>query len=55
MINLKKTKFANLGPDQINELKNLEEKLEVTLIAYDHFAPEEQPLQEDNSNSINPS
>lgn len=55
MSNLDKTKFANLSPEEINELKNLEEKLEVTLLAYDHFAIQEQPHQENNSNIINPS
>ncbi|WP_274310558.1 hypothetical protein [Solibacillus daqui] len=50
-----KTKFANLGPEQLNELKSLEEKLGVTLLAYDHFATEEQSEEENNSNTINPS
>lgn len=55
MIHLDKLKFANLGPEQINELKNLEEKLEVTLIAYDHFVIEKQSLEGNNSDLINPS
>ncbi|MER1985947.1 MAG: uroporphyrinogen-III decarboxylase [Solibacillus sp.] len=50
-----KTKFANLEPEQLKELKNLEEKLEVTLLAYDHFATEEQSQQENSSDVINPS
>lgn len=50
-----KTKFANLGPEQINEIKNLEEKLEVTLIAYDHFATQGRPQQDNNPTPINPS
>ena len=55
MSNLEKTTFANLSPEEISELKNLEEKLEVTLLAYDHFAIQEQSHQENNSNIINPS
>lgn len=50
-----KTKFANLGPEQINEVKSLEEKLEVTLLAYDHFATEGPPQEDDNPTPINPS
>ena len=50
-----KTKFSNLGPEQINEIKSLEEKLEVTLLAYDHFETEDQSQQENNSIPINPS
>lgn len=52
---MQKTKFANLGDEQLKELKNLEEKLEVTLLAYDHFATEGQSQQENNSDLINPS
>ena len=52
---LEKTKFANLSPEEINEIKTLEDKLEVTLLAYDHFAIQEQSHQENNSNIINPS
>ena len=50
-----KTKIANLEPEHLTELKNLEEKLEVTLIAYDHFGTEEQPHQENVTTPINPS
>ncbi|MEK4425200.1 uroporphyrinogen-III decarboxylase [Solibacillus sp. FSL K6-1523] len=35
MIDLENNKIANLGPEQLKELKSLEEKLDVTLIAYD--------------------
>ena len=50
-----KTKFANLVPDQINEIKNLEEKLEVTLLAYDHFETQGPPQEDNNPTPINPS
>ena len=45
--------FAELNQDQIKEVKKLEEKLHVTLLAYDNFV-----LEGQNSNSpdvINPS
>ena len=54
VIHMLKNKFASLEPEQLTELKNLEEKLEVTLIAYDHFATEQQPQQE-HTTIINPS
>ena len=46
-------KFAELNQEQIKEVKKLEEKLNVTLLAYDHFI-----LKGHNDNSpdiINPS
>ncbi|WP_107837996.1 uroporphyrinogen-III decarboxylase [Metasolibacillus meyeri] len=49
-----KTKFANLEPDQLSEIKNLEEKLDVTLIAYDLSETEGQTKQGYNSDVINP-
>lgn len=50
-----KRKFANLGSEQINEIKSLEEKLEVTLIAYDLFSTEGPPQEDNNPTPINPS
>ncbi|WP_195891672.1 hypothetical protein [Bacillus ndiopicus] len=50
-----KTKIANLEPEQLKEIKNLEEKLEVTLIAYDSITTEGQTPQGNNSDPINPS
>lgn len=55
MINLVETKYANLKPEQLQELKLLEEKLEVTLLAYEYFGIEGEPPQGNNSNIINPS
>lgn len=55
MVYLEHTKIANLGPEQIQELKSLEEKLEVTLIAYDPSTSGHPIGQENNSNIINPS
>lgn len=52
---MENTKFANLAPEQIKELKALEEKLEVTLLAYEHFATEGQTPYGNNSDSVNPS
>lgn len=55
MNDLENSKIANLGPEQLSELKSLEEKLEVTLIAYDP-SPSGHPIgQGNNSNVINPS
>ncbi|MEC1177198.1 uroporphyrinogen-III decarboxylase [Metasolibacillus meyeri] len=54
MIDLVKTKFANLEPEQLSEIKNLEEKLDVTLIAYDLSEIEGQTQQGYNSDVINP-
>lgn len=55
MIYLVKSKFAKLEPAQLEELIKLEEKLEVTLLAYDHFVTEEQSQESNNTNTINPS
>nr|WP_235616028.1 uroporphyrinogen-III decarboxylase [Metasolibacillus fluoroglycofenilyticus] len=55
MIDLVKTKFAALEPEQLNEIKHLEEKLEVTLIAYDLYETEGQTQQGNDSGVINPS
>ena len=46
-------KFSELNQDQIKEVKKLEEKLHVTLLAYDHFVIEG---HHDNSpDVVNPS
>lgn len=55
MFHLIKTKIANLEPEQLKELKNLEEKLNVTLIAYEQFVAEKESYEGNNSNAINPS
>ncbi|MEG0386218.1 MAG: hypothetical protein RR565_11245 [Erysipelothrix sp.] len=52
---MENTKIANLGPEQIKELKSLEEKLEVTLIAYDPSSSGHLISQGNDSNTINPS
>ena len=39
---LEETKFAELNQEQLKEIKQLEEKLEVTLIAYDNAVLENQ-------------
>ncbi|MEK4628731.1 MAG: hypothetical protein ABS944_14460 [Solibacillus sp.] len=49
------SKFAHLVPEQIKEIQQLEEKLEVTLLAYDIFSNENHGQQENNSDAINPS
>lgn len=42
MIILGETKFAELNDEQLKEIKQLEEKLNITLIAYDSSALESQ-------------
>lgn len=39
---LEETKFAELNDEQLKEIKQLEEKLDLTLIAYDSSAIESQ-------------
>ena len=46
-------KFAELNQEQIKEVKKLEEKLHVTLLAYDNFVLEGQ--NDHSPNVINPS
>ena len=55
MIFLKEKKFADLNQEQINEVIQLEEKLQVTLLAYDHFINEGNISHENDPNIINPS
>ena len=55
MILLKETKFSELGHEQIDEIKQLEEKLGVTLIAYDNFPTESNTPYGNNPVVINPS
>lgn len=50
---MKNSKFAVLDQEQIQELKQLEEKLEVTLLAYDPSINEIDNLQNKNEDSIN--
>ncbi|QCR31096.1 uroporphyrinogen-III decarboxylase [Lysinibacillus sp. SGAir0095] len=49
---MNKSKFAMLDQEQIQELKQLEEKLEVTLLAYDQSINENNHLQNQNEDSI---
>jgi hypothetical protein len=49
------SKFANLLPEQIKEIELLEEKLEVTLLAYDLYTVEQHDPQDNNAAIINPS
>ena len=42
MIILEETKFAELNHEQLKEIKSLEDKLDVTLIAYDSSVLESQ-------------
>ena len=49
------TKVAQLKHEQINEIKQLEEKLDVTLIAYDLSTTNGYTQQNNDSNPINPS
>lgn len=46
---MKNPKFAELDQEQIQELKQLEEKLEVTLLAYDQSINESYNLQNKDS------
>lgn len=39
---MEETKFAELNQEQLKEIKQLEDKLEVTLIAYDNTVLENQ-------------
>ncbi|MCP1143700.1 hypothetical protein [Lysinibacillus endophyticus] len=39
---MEETKFAELNQEQLKEIKQLEDKLEVTLIAYDNAVLENQ-------------
>ncbi|MCP1144442.1 hypothetical protein [Lysinibacillus endophyticus] len=39
---MEKTKFADLNEQQLKEIKQLEEKLDVTLIAYDSSVLDDQ-------------
>ena len=55
MFLLNETKFSELGHEQIDEIKQLEEKLGVTLIAYDHFPTERNTPYGNNPVVINPS
>lgn len=55
MISLKEAKFAELSHEQIDEIQQLEQKLAVTLIAYELFAIGSHTNQGNNSDVINPS
>ena len=55
VILLKETKFSELAHEQIDEIKQLEEKLGVTLIAYDNFPTESNTPYGNNPVVINPS
>lgn len=52
---MKATKFAELKNEQLDEIKRLEEKLDVTLIAYNLLAPEINTHNRNNNDVINPS
>ena len=53
---LKETsKFAQLQEEQIKEIMQLEDKLDVILLAYDAFNFERNVSQENNPHTINPS
>jgi len=54
VIFVEETKFADLNRDKIGEIKKLEQKLNVTLIAYD-LSPSHQAHHEDAPIVINPS
>lgn len=51
---MKETKFAELDKNKLDAIKQLEQKLNVTLIAYEP-APSHQAHHEDASIVINPS
>ena len=56
MVFLKETtKFSHLNDEQIKEIMQLEDKLDVILLAYDAFIFEGNASQENNSHPINPS
>ena len=52
---MKERKFADLSHEQIKEVIHLEEKLEVTLLAYDLYSHEGNLPQENDTPIINPS
>ncbi|MGE7023762.1 hypothetical protein [Solibacillus cecembensis] len=52
---MENNKIANLRPEQLNELKSLEEKLEVTLIAYDPSSSGNHTGHDNRLNTRNPS
>lgn len=52
---LKETQFAQLNQEQIKEIIQLEEKLQVTLLAYDHYLKTGNVPTENNTPTINPS
>lgn len=49
---MKNSKFAVLDQKQIQEIKQLEEKLEVTLLAYDQSVNEGNNVQNQNEDSV---
>lgn len=55
MIFLKAAQFAELNHEQLNEIKSLEEKLDITLIAYELSLPEITSHNENKNPVINPS
>lgn len=55
MIFLEDTKFAELDQKQLAEIKQLEEKLDVTLIAYNLSTANNTPTNGNNPDVINPS
>ena len=52
---LKEAKIAQLDVEQLKEIKQLEEKLDITLIAYDISASGSQTEFGNSSDVINPS
>lgn len=52
---MEQTKFAELNHEQLKEVKQLEEKLDVTLIAYDSSVLVNQNQFGNTPDSINPS
>lgn len=52
VILMNESKFAKLDPEQIQELQQLEEKLEVTLLAYDQSINESFNQQNKSVESI---
>ena len=55
MIFLENTKFAEMNHKQLAEIKQLEEKLDVILIAYNQSAANNTPTNGNNPDVINPS
>lgn len=43
-------KFAELNDEQLKEIKQLEEKLNITLIAYDNYVTESQNTFDNTTN-----